>query len=94
MSFLFRAVLVIGVLSYFAMQRQDTVVKTDQAGTLAERAAATLPAAWNGLPTDARQRVAREGASEITRRLSVMARSEDTLGATDRRPDWRGVAGR
>lgn len=94
MSFLLRAGLVIGVLSFLAVQRQGATTRHDPLASLPERAATTLPSAWNALPPEARQRIAREGTAEIARRLAAMPRSEDTLGETDRRPEWRGAPGR
>lgn len=94
MSFLLRAALIIGVLSFLAMQREGAGPRLEQLATLPDHAAATLPAAWKALPPEARQRVVKEGTSEIARRVVAMPRSQDTLGETDRRPEWRGVAGR
>ena len=94
MSFLFRAALVIGLLSFFAMQRQGATPNAPALATLSDRAVSTLPAAVSALPAETRQRIAKEATSEIARRLVAMPRSEDTLGETDRRPEWRGVTDR
>lgn len=87
MSFVVRAGLAIAILSYFAATRE-------QSGPLprpdAAAAAATLAAAWDGLPPELRQRVGRD-AVEIAGSLPG---SRDTLAEADRRPAWRGIEGR
>ncbi|KQT84454.1 hypothetical protein [Methylobacterium sp. Leaf466] len=84
MSFVLRAVLVIGALSYFAAQRD--------APDAGPRAAAVSPASlWNALPPDLRERAIREAAAEATRQMPGATSSRDTLAAADRRPAWRGV---
>ena len=107
MSFLLRAVVMIGVLSYFAIRAggpggrpADEPVTV---GSLSEQAAAVLdrplsaardalPVAWGAVPSDARERLARDALAELTRRVGPPSR--DTLAEADRRPPWRGVAPR
>ncbi|MER2268742.1 hypothetical protein [Methylobacterium oxalidis] len=94
MSFLLRAALVIGTLSYFALRegRQAPPALPPVPASVPDLAQA-LPAAWNAVPPEARERVAREGLAELSRRLSVPP-SQDTLAEADRRPAWRGAEGR
>lgn len=92
MSFLLRATLVIGVLSYCAAHRDRPVVFSLQGDGSAGTA---LAAAWEALPSDAKERVAREGTAEIVRRMAGSTPvSRDTLGDDDRRPSWRGADSR
>ena len=95
MSFLLRAALVIGTLSYFALREGGQApppLPASVPGAMPDLARA-LPAAWNAVPPEARERVAREGLAELSRRLSVPP-SQDTLAEADRRPAWRGAEGR
>lgn len=91
MSFLLRVGLVVGALSFLAVEKQGETARLDPLASLPDRAAKALPSAWNALPPEARQRVAKEASAEIARRLAATPRSEDTLGETDRRPEWRGA---
>ncbi|MDR7037701.1 MULTISPECIES: hypothetical protein [Methylobacterium] len=96
MSFLLRAALVIGTLSYFALRKDGSPPALPAPPTLAGSVPAlseALPAAFNALPPEARERIAREGLAELTRRLSVPP-SHDTLAEADRRPSWRGAEAR
>lgn len=90
MSFVIRAALVIGVLSYLAMNR-------DQPG-LAPRAEVAVPSladAWEAMPASARERLVREGTAEVGRRMAAVGLvSRDTLADSDRQPPWRGTGGR
>lgn len=103
MSFLLRAALVIGVLSYLAILRQD--------GRAPDRAAA-LPAGGlaletmdrlttggigalvEALPPETRESMTRAGTAALARHLagqtSTPRPSADTLSASDRKPSWRG----
>jgi hypothetical protein len=107
MSFLLRAALVIGTLSYLAAQRGSPGVATPPSpAALAASLPATLPAASEmleilpsalaGLPAETRERLAREGLAALSRRVGPAVRdapagSRDTLAAADRHPPWRGV---
>jgi len=95
MSFLLRATLVIGALSYLAVLRAggdppaarlppgiDAALGTDVATGLA--------GSWTAMPADLRAQIAREGMAELTRRLAAMPASRDTLAEADRVPAWRG----
>lgn len=118
MSFVLRAALVIGALSYLASTRGGdgalpsarevaaglpSLVRTLDGGVTVPHEAPPrgpsaldktlpllekgIPAAWNALSPQARERIAREG-------LAVLAAapppSRDTLAETDRLPHWRG----
>lgn len=113
MSFLLRAALVIGALSYLAAVRGGTAPSLPEARDLVAglpgsdtrssgigtdlrsvvkglpEVAASLPAAWNALPPEARERAAREGLSVIAGQMGASA-SRDTLGEADRLPQWQG----
>ena len=111
MSFLLRAALVIGALSYLAAQRGVPGVATPPspaavAAHLPTMLPATmspatvspaaemlnvLPSALAGLPPETRERLAREGLAELSRRLGGAPASRDTLAAADRNPPWRGA---
>ncbi|AWN44449.1 hypothetical protein [Methylobacterium durans] len=96
MSFLLRAALVIGTLSYFALRKDGAAPVPPAAAPLAGSVPAlaeALPAAFQALPAEARERIAREGLAELSRRLSVPP-SQDTLAEADRRPAWRGAEAR
>jgi hypothetical protein len=93
MSFLIRAGLVIGVLSWLALQRQGEPAPTPPA--VADAAAE----AWEALPAPMRDAALREGAAEIGRRAgqalaalpSGRPASRDTLLDSDRKVPWRGA---
>lgn len=95
MSFLFRAALVIGALSWMALQRQGAatpnLVPSLDRPALAQ---ATL-AAWETLPDAAREALLREGGAEIARRAGGLVAtapvSRDTLMESDRKLPWRGA---
>lgn len=114
MSFLLRAALVIGALSYLAAVRgggpapslpsaRDLMAGLPAAATPVPGAgtdlrgvmkglpdlAASLPAAWNALPPEARERAARDGLA-ILAGQAPPASSRDTLGEADRVPQWQG----
>ena len=93
MSFVLRAALVIGALFYFAAQREtDRAPGATIAAVQVTVTDAGAPSILNAVPVEARERILRQGAAEIARQLQ--APSEDTLQDSDRRPAWRGVAGR
>ncbi|KQO71100.1 MULTISPECIES: hypothetical protein [unclassified Methylobacterium] len=86
MSFLIRAGLVIGVLSWLALQRQGERAPAPPA--VADAAAA----AWDALPAPLRDAALREGAAEIGRRaFTASPVSRDTLSDSDRKVPWRGA---
>ena len=93
MSFLIRAGLVIGVLSWLALQRQGERAPAPPA--VAEAAAA----ARDALPAPVRDAALREGAAEIGRRAgqtlaalpASRPASRDTLSDSDRKVPWRGA---
>lgn len=90
MSFIIRAALVIGALSYLAIGREQPGIAP--ARTIA---VPTLADAWEALPAAARERVVQDGTAEIGRRIAGAAMaSRDTLAEADRQPAWRGVASR
>lgn len=92
MSFLLRATLVIGALSYFASIRDRPV---DGGPPDVAVTASTLATAWETLPNEVRERAVQDAAAEIGRRVSQpLAASRDTLADADRRPAWRGIAAR
>jgi uncharacterized protein YeaO (DUF488 family) len=90
MSFLLRAALVIGGLSYCAMQREGAVSPTGELRAVAERQAAQLTAFAGSLPAEMRDAAAQAATAELMKRLSTQTASHDTLVAADRRPAWRG----
>lgn len=107
MSFLLRAMLVIGVLSYFALRRGDPDAlppALPSGGAVLAAVAGAAPAAIQAgaaaLPPEARERVAREALAGLIRRAGQPvpeipdAASRDTLSATDRAPPWRGSEAR
>lgn len=91
MSFILRATLVIGALTYFAAQRLGQPV--DAAGLVAGLEAGHTDAAvaWTAVPAEARERIAREGAASLGLRLATLPPSRDTLADSDRRPAWHGA---
>ncbi|WP_336485691.1 hypothetical protein [Methylobacterium nigriterrae] len=100
MSFLLRAALVIGTLSYLAAQRGMPGVSTPPSPAAIQAAlpsvAGALPAAVDAVSAVApatRERMAREGLAELGRHLGGSA-SRDTLAEADRRPAWRGAEAR
>lgn len=88
MSFLFRALLVVGALTYLAQRQQGRPMPSPEVPTVSG-----LTAAWNTLPAETREPILRAGTAELTRRLTSAEASRDTLGASDLRPAWRGVTG-
>jgi hypothetical protein len=103
MSFLLRALLVIGVLSYFALKRgePDALPSADAvAAALAGAAPAAIQAGAAALPPETRERVAREALAGLIRRAGQPVpeipdpASRDTLSSTDRAPAWRGIEAR
>lgn len=88
MSFVIRAALAIGVLSWLALQRQGTSV--EPVPSRAEIAAAAQTA-WEALPEAAREATLREGGGALIRHATAAPSSADTLMETDRKPPWRGA---
>lgn len=91
MSFVFRAALVIGALSWLAARRDQPE------GDRPTSAVASLPALWEALPPEIRDRALREGTAEAGRRIVgslSLPVSRDTLAEADRRPAWRGAEAR
>ncbi|MFD1301403.1 hypothetical protein [Methylobacterium marchantiae] len=93
MSFIIRAGLVIGALSYLAAHRDDPASMARLSAPPVQQA---VSAAWGALPADAREKALSDGAETIVRQMagSVAGASRDTLAETDRRPAWRGADGR
>ncbi|MBD8909020.1 hypothetical protein [Methylorubrum zatmanii] len=106
MSFLLRAALVIGALSYLALLRRDgeapvaphTVAATGLAvGETVDRlTTGGIGALVSALPPETRETVSRAGAEVLVRHLAgpgaAPRPSADTLSAGDRQPSWRGPA--
>ncbi|KNY24281.1 hypothetical protein [Methylobacterium sp. ARG-1] len=99
MTFLLRAALVIGALSYLAMLRNgaDPAAETRKlTGSAVAGAKATLPAALEAVPPESRAVravLARGLMAELSRRAGVdEPASNDTLEASDRQPAWHGPA--
>lgn len=90
MSFILRAALVIGALSYFALQRDGRVPQAGDLKVIAERQAAQITTLAGTLPTEMRVAATQAVTAEVLKRLSTDTASRDTLLAVDRRPDWRG----
>lgn len=90
MSFILRAALVIGTLSYFALQRDGSVPSLRELSTTADRHRAEIAVLANAVPTEMRAAAAQAVTVEVLRKLSADMPSRDTLLAVDRRPDWRG----
>jgi hypothetical protein len=101
MTFLLRAALVIGALSYLALLRNgtDPAAETRKfTGSAVAGAKAALPAALEAAPVETRDRavravLARGLMAELSRRAGVdEPASNDTLEAADRQPAWHGPA--
>ena len=92
MTFLLRAALVIGALSYCALLRSgaDPTVETRKL------AGSTATAAIEAVPPEARERAVRAVLAkglmaELSRRAGIdEPASNDTLEAADRQPAWHG----
>ena len=96
MTFLLRAALVIGVLSYLAAARQGAApAGVDTAGlrSTVEMTTGSLATLAASLPPEARTEALRLGGEAVARRLTGQPASADTLSASDRVPAWRGVGG-
>lgn len=92
MSFLFRALVTIGLLSYFAAERRDVEALT---GAVSQgKGASDIAAMIAAMPAETREAVLQAGASEAAKRLASARLSEDTLSETDRRLPWRGSQSR
>ena len=101
MTFLLRAALVIGALSYCALQRTGADPAADTrklTGAAAANDRNAVPAALDAIPAETRDRavravLARGLMAELSRRAGVdepEPASNDTLEASDRQPAWRG----
>ena len=89
MSFILRAGLVIGALSYLAATRGSPSEPAQGVLPRPEAAAAVVAQAWDALPGPARDAAMREGLAILARGASA-APSRDTLAEVDRHPSWRG----
>lgn len=88
MSFIIRATLVIGTLSYLAVNRDPPT-----GATVRGIAVPTVDGLWNALPGATREQLLQDGTAEIARRITEPAPpSRDTLAEADRQPAWRGIA--
>ncbi|MEH3119340.1 MAG: hypothetical protein PGN25_17615 [Methylorubrum populi] len=107
MSFLLRAALVIGVLSYLASLRQDGPVPAHPPAAAAGNAMGDamdrlttggIGALVTELPPETREEMARAGADALARHVTgpfgAQRPSADTLSASDRQPTWRGPTSR
>ena len=99
MTFLLRAALVIGALSYLAMLRNgtDPAAETRKlTGSAVAGAKAALPAALESVPPESRAVravLARRLMAELSRPARVAERaSTGTPQASDRQPAWHGPA--
>lgn len=91
MSFLLRAALVIGALSYFAAIREQPRGPSVESHRGVGVPSATLSGAWDALPVEAPTQAASESPAERARQAAqAQLRSRDTLAEADRRPAWRG----
>ena len=100
LSFLLRAGLVVGALSYLALGR-DRPDRQGLAevvsGAVTDAAGAALAHTAAALPPEAQSRVAREALAGLVRRAGQTVPevqdppSRDTLLAADRAPAWRGA---
>ena len=90
MSFLIRACLAIGILSYLAAHRDDPGLAARPTAPSVEN---TASLAWDALPSDVREKALRQGADALVQKVagSAASTSRDTLAEADRRPAWRGV---
>lgn len=89
MSFLLRATLIIGALSYCAASRDGT-----DPGSRSQSPVVSLPALLDALPPEVHERALREGTAQVGRHLMGslhLPPSRDTLAETDRKPAWRGA---
>lgn len=94
MTFLLRAALAIGVLSYLAAQRQGAAPAGIDTADLRSTVAMTtgsLAGLAASLPPEARADALRAGGEAVARRLTGPPGSADTLSASDRAPPWRGA---
>lgn len=106
MTFLLRAALVIGALSYLALMRggADPAAEVRRLAEQVPAPQAALPAVLAAIPPETRERqgdkllrdvLARGLMAELSRRAGeAEPASRDTLDEVDRRPAWRGVEGR
>lgn len=101
MSFLLRATLVIGTLSYLAATRGGPADGAREPGLpeaavsgIRDGLAGALPAVWNAVPKETREGIARDALAELSRRATAVPASRDTLAEMDRRSPWRGIEGR
>lgn len=90
MSFLIRACLAIGVLSYLAAHRDDPDIAARMTSPSLEK---SVSVAWGALPADTREKALSQATDGLVRQVagSLAGSSRDTLAETDRRPAWRGV---
>ncbi|WP_342151736.1 hypothetical protein [Methylorubrum sp. SB2] len=96
MTFLLRAALVIGVLSYLAAARQGAgpgPVDTAALRSTVEMTTGSLAGLAASLPPETRTEALRLGGEAVARRLNGQPASADTLSASDRAPAWRGAGG-
>lgn len=94
MTFLLRAALVIGVLSYLAAARQGSGsggVDTVGLRSTVEMTTGSLAGLAASLPPEARTEALRLGGEAVARRLTGQPSSADTLSASDRQVPWRGA---
>ncbi|SFK52148.1 hypothetical protein [Methylorubrum salsuginis] len=95
MTFLLRAALVIGVLSYLAATRQGAGPGSVDSAALRSTVEMTgsLAGLAASLPPEARTEALRLGGEAMARRIAGQPISADTLSASDRAPAWRGAGG-
>lgn len=99
MTFLLRAALVIGALSYLALMRNgaDPAAEARKLAGSLPGAGSVLPAAADAIPPGARERAVRDVLArgliaELSRRAGAdEPASRDTLDEADRQPAWRGA---
>lgn len=99
MTFLLRAALVIGALSYLALMRDgaDPAAEARKLAVGLPGAGSVLPAALNAILPETRDgavrgALARGLIAELSRRAGADdPSSRDTLEEADRRPAWRGA---
>lgn len=104
LSFLLRASLVIGALSYLALQRGKPEATPDLRaaaeavpGAVSAAVGTALTRSVAAIPPDTRAQVAREALAGLVRRAGQTVpevqdpSSHDTLLAADRAPPWRGA---